>query len=450
MIKIMVLDYQNNLNVFLKDRKMDKELSLASIFKLIYKKKKLIVISTTLFLILGLIISKFVMVPTYSSTATVIMSPKFDTTQQISLNLLQTNVKLIDTYESIIYSEDILALVKKELNVDYSTKKLRKNIKITTNKDSQTFGIEVSDKSPKVAAQIANTVVKTLQSKVGDYYSGNVDIKLISEAKIPGEISSPNIKLNSVISVLLGILVGIFYIIIKELFNPTVTNINIIRNFGWLSLGKVNVLNSKKIRKNIKRLVISDVAMDGIGANLQLVIRNQGIKSLVVTSPEKNDILYNCVIKLSKGFAKSGKKVLLIDSNLKNPTLHRYFKVQNDCGLNDQLNNLDISAIKKTSITNISIITAGNGENSILEIFTPEKYDKMMRNLENVFDVIIFYTQPLKELSETQVISTYVNNVVLYIRKNQTRIEDLLDIKQLSNDYNINILGYIYETDGIE
>lgn len=442
----------------IKEIKMDKELSLPAIFRLLKNKIRWIISTILVFMVSAVVLSLFVMKPLYSSTAELLVSPKSASSQQLTLNQLDTNAKLIKTYENIILSDDILTLVNKKISADYSSQDLRGKISVTTDADSQTFGIKAEDSSPALAAEIANTVAEIFQDKLDSYYAFNLKIRVISAAKVANQKSSPNLLKNLAFSIALGLVVSFLAIILFELLTPTVGGTGLLERFKWLELGSLQLgtftqrTSSAKRKQTRKKLfkpeVIHDKAIldniEGIKVKLKLQLKKHQAKSFLITSPETATGKSTFATYLAKSFARDGQKVLLVDANFRNPSLHHILSLPNDTGLTTYLEGFDDVELPLMSHEKMNVLTTGPKQAHNTDLLTGKKMDELLIKLEEQFDYIIFDTSSLNGIPDAQILATKIKNVVMLVKRDYTRTDDLIESNRFIVDYDIQVLGYVF------
>ncbi|HEL1586662.1 TPA: polysaccharide biosynthesis tyrosine autokinase [Streptococcus suis] len=438
---------------------MDKELSLIAIVKLVKEKLRWIVLTIVVFVVATVFYSTAIAKPLYSSSAELLVSPKATDNLQLTLNQLQTNSKLIQTYESIIFSDDILTLVNSEVSTSYSNQELRNKIKVVTEDESQTFAISVTDTSPETAAEIANTVSAIFQSKLDDYYSSNLEIKVISAAKPSTNQVSPIISRNIFFAAVLATVVSSFVIILLELLSPTIKGTAILSTFSWLELGNVSLSplqmevrgatkehpKSGLFNKKSTQKSISLDNIEGIKTKLQTQLDKNAVKTFLISSAESGTGKTTLAMYLANSLANNGKKVLLVDANLRNPSLDRIYKLSNKVGLFSYLQNggeLGIQAIQGSSLF---VLPSGPKFSAVSQILTSEKLPTLLADLEKHFDVILFDSAALNGVPDAQILATKIRNLVMLVKQDGTRIDDLIEANRFLESYQIEVLGYVFD-----
>ena len=173
---------------------------------------------------------------------------------------------------------------------------------------------------------------------------------------------------------------------------------------------------------------------------------DQGIKSFLVTSSEASAGKSTTIANLAITFAQQGKKVLLIDADLRKPTVNLTFKVQNRVGLTNVLMNQSsiTDAQQRTRVSeNLTIISSGPIPPNPSELLGSIAMKRLIESVTEFFDVILIDTPPLSLVTDAQVLSNYVGGVVIVAQANQTKKDGLLKTKKLLNQVQANILGVV-------
>jgi len=218
----------------------EEEISLVELFDILKRNLRLIIVTTVLTTVIAAIYTFFMVTPTYQSTTDIIVTQTADAEENVSQQDINTSIQLINTYSDIIRNDVILDPVIEELDLDMTTEQLRGNVAVQTGENSQVFSVQVTSENPYDASEIANTTAGIFQDEVGNMM--NVDnVTIISEATPNPDPASPNHLLNLVIGVLLGGMIGVGLVFIRELTDTTVKTEEYVEEAtGWTSLGHVN------------------------------------------------------------------------------------------------------------------------------------------------------------------------------------------------------------------
>lgn len=171
------------------------------------------------------------------------------------------------------------------------------------------------------------------------------------------------------------------------------------------------------------------------------------IKTIVVTSAGPGEGKSTTSENLAVVFANAGQKVLLVDADLRKPTIHKTFKVANTVGLSTVLSsNPDVNeAIQPTQVSDLFVMTSGPKPPNPSELLGSLATDSMIENLRNKFDIVIFDMPPVVAVTDAQIMSAKVDGILLVIREGVSRKEALLKAKQLLVMSKANVLGAVYK-----
>ena len=183
-----------------------------------------------------------------------------------------------------------------------------------------------------------------------------------------------------------------------------------------------------------------------IRTTIDFKMADQGMKSFLVTSSEASAGKSTTIANLAVTFAQQGKKVLIIDGDLRKPTVDKTFKVPNSVGLTNVLmNQYSIQdVLQRTRILeNLTVITSGPIPPNPSELLGSNAMKQLLDAVTGYFDVVLLDTPPLSAVTDAQILSSYVGGVVIVVHANQTRKDGLLKSKKLLDQVNANILGVV-------
>lgn len=226
---------------------MEEEISLVELFEIIKKHFRLIVITTLGATVIAAIYTLFLVTPIYEATTEILVTQTTEENASVSQQDITTSISLINTYEDIIRNDVILDPVIEELNLDVTTDQLRDSIAVQVNESSQVFSVQAQSENPYEAAEIANATAGIFQEEI--YEMMDVDnVTIISAATPVMDPASPNNLLNIIIGVLLGGMLGVGLVFIRELTDNTVkTEEYVHQTTGWSSLGHINTFTKQDL-----------------------------------------------------------------------------------------------------------------------------------------------------------------------------------------------------------
>ncbi len=184
-----------------------------------------------------------------------------------------------------------------------------------------------------------------------------------------------------------------------------------------------------------------------VRTNLQFSSVDEKLKTILVTSSVPGEGKSFISSNLAITFAQNNSKVLLVDCDMRKGRLHKIFNLSNDKGLSNLLIddiNTDIKKyIKKTDIENLSIITMGSMPPNPSELLASAKSKVVIQMLKNKFDYIIFDGTPVTGLTDSIIMASLVDKVVIVSSVGDINVEILENTKQALSNVNANIAGVI-------
>lgn len=178
--------------------------------------------------------------------------------------------------------------------------------------------------------------------------------------------------------------------------------------------------------------------------NVQYSVFDKEIKTILVTSSEAKEGKSTICGNIALSFSKNEKKVLLIDCDLRKPSLHKMFNGSNAKGLSDVLiggEELN-EAIQKYS-NNLDVLTSGTITPNPVELLGSKAMSELLEVLKNNYDTVILDSAPIRVVSDAQILATKVDGTILVVKRNTTRIEAVKESKNLLDKVGANIIGSI-------
>lgn len=182
-----------------------------------------------------------------------------------------------------------------------------------------------------------------------------------------------------------------------------------------------------------------------IRTNMQFSAIDEDLRSVLVTSTGPSEGKSLTTANLAIVFAQQGKKILLIDADLRKPTVHYTFRLNNTFGLSNYLvGDYEFEKIvQKTNVDNLDIMTCGPIPPNPSELLGSKSMKKLLENSQEIYDIVIFDTPPVLAVTDSQILSNLVDGVLLVVRSKQTEKEAAKRAKDLLEKADANILGAV-------
>lgn len=182
-----------------------------------------------------------------------------------------------------------------------------------------------------------------------------------------------------------------------------------------------------------------------IRTNIHFVTDEQKHSILLVTSPKSGEGKSTTAANLAVSMAQKEEKVLLIDANLRRPAAHLIFKVPNSVGLADVLTGSATfeEAIIQTEIGKLEVLTSGTATNNPAELLASYPMKELLQRAAKEYDVVLIDSSPVLELTDTKLIASQCDGVLLVIHQGKTQIEDAAEAKKVLEFAKANVSGVI-------
>lgn len=178
--------------------------------------------------------------------------------------------------------------------------------------------------------------------------------------------------------------------------------------------------------------------------NIQYSSFDKEIRSIVVTSSEPGEGKSTTAGNIALSFAQANKSTIMVDCDLRKPSLHRKFKISNMIGLSDILIGKEkIQDAVHEYNEHLDILPSGKLPPNPSEMLGSRAMEKLLGELKEKYEVIILDTAPLQAVTDAQVLSTKADGTILVIRAEKTKKESVLQAKNLLEKVNANIIGTV-------
>ena len=183
-----------------------------------------------------------------------------------------------------------------------------------------------------------------------------------------------------------------------------------------------------------------------VRTNIQFANINQEFKSIMFTSANKEEGKSTVISNVAISFASQGKKVLLVDADMREPSLHELFHVKNDQGLSSLLSNQNITLSEvcyQTVQPNLTLLPSGPIPFNPTELIDSEQMSRVIESFKDKFELILFDLPPILAVTDAQVMAAKVDGTVFVIRSGATEKKQLLKAKELLKYAQATIIGAV-------
>ena len=167
----------------------------------------------------------------------------------------------------------------------------------------------------------------------------------------------------------------------------------------------------------------------------------------MISSSTPNEGKSFIVANLAVAFAKTNKKVLLIDCDMRLGRQHEIFELSNQFGLSNILAEGDLKKLRqyavKTNVKNLEVITRGVVPPNPSELLESKKMEMLLNEVKKHYDYVLIDGTPIEGISDSLILAKRADRVIMVCAANETTIEDLLNSKRALEAIEINMPGVI-------
>ena len=196
------------------------------------------------------------------------------------------------------------------------------------------------------------------------------------------------------------------------------------------------------VQKNPKSIAAE--AYRSLKTNIQYSSFDKEYKTIVITSSNPGEGKSTTSGNLALTLAEGESRVLLVDCDMRKPSMHKNFRVTNTYGIADiLLQRKKVMDVAHMYNKNLSIITAGKVPPNPAEMLGSKAMSAFLEEMKEHFDYIILDTPPVQVVADAQILSTKVDGTIIVVRAGVTKKEDVNDTVNTLKKVNANIIGTV-------
>lgn len=419
-------------------------MEIRKLFENIKRWLLLVAVVTLSSVIAAVLISFFFIDTVYEATATVLISsPSTDN----GVNE-EADESLVTTYFNLVQSDLILQQTINKLNLNIDVDTLRAAIKVETVTDTGFIKITAGSRQPEAAREIANTLVGNLQSEAANIsLTGRVTV--IDDARSPAHPERPNVFLNVFIAAVAGLMIGITLAVFLENMDDTVKDIHIwVKDRCLPCIGAVPDFSEPPLDDTLTDaddIKHNEESYKMIRTEVNSLCSANSCKAILVTSPGFSEGKTVTAANLAVSFGQMGKKVLLIDCNLRNPDLHTVFHLENHKGLAWLLTQEDKipGVIRNVHERNLDVIVCGQKPDNPTELLESQGLSSIIEYGKSNYDIVILDGPPVLSFADTSIIAKQVDTAILVVSYRKTAVHCVEEAYESLTHTGVSLLGVI-------
>lgn len=380
----------------------------------------------------------------FVSTQNVETSAELQQGSVFSLNRVQSYVELVSMPQ-------VLNPVIEKLELDMTPQELAAKVKAGTSRNTVLIEIQAVDSSPERAAEIANAVVASLISAVADVerptngLPSPMRLTSVDTAQPPSAASSPKTPLNLALGLLYGLALGLVVAILRHVLDRHVrTEADLRKSTDLPMLGGI----TESTRHTSRPTVLGGSGTDAfrqLRTNLEFAAVSQQMKSLVITSSQAGEGKSTVALNLALSIAQSGQRVVLVDADLRLPSVASATGLEGSVGLTTVL-------IGRTTLTEatqhwgsggLSVLTSGPLPPNPTELLGSEAMQNLIQELEAEYDMVILDAPPVLPVADAAILTRHTDGVLLVVGATRVSQHNLSKAVEQLSLVSANVVGVV-------
>jgi capsular exopolysaccharide synthesis family protein len=302
-------------------------------------------------------------------------------------------------------------------------------------------------------AKLASDVYSALEQKYSDATIARTtalsDISVVQSATASSALVRPNLRINVLAALIVGIILGSIVVIIMDALEHRVRSSNAdARILGLPLIARIPAFAP------VSRTMLPWVQSMTVEAFLHLCVslrlkQKHPLRTLAISSPCRGDGKSTVAFNLGKAMATLEPRVLLIDADMRRPTLHQMANCSNDVGLSDVLSGgHSLSECVHEIAPNLDLLASGKEPGNPVSLLRASQFDELIKTASQGYAMVIVDTPALASVTDSLLVSARVDGTVLVIAENTTdESEAKRVIAELSAVGINNVLGIVLNMD---
>lgn len=459
-------------------QRQEREVDFKRIWNMLIKKSWLVALITVIAMVVVLLGTLFFVTPQYESSVMFYVNNNKLSIGSSSVNIstgdISASKALVESYITILMTRSSLNAVIDYAEVDLTYKDLEKMITAGSVNDTEIFRVTVTSPDPKEAQKIAAAIEYILPNRIDTIIEGTT-AKVVDSPIVPVKASSPSYMTNAVVGALLGFVMSISVIVLRVMFDITVreeSDITDIQKYPILASvpdmtahtkgGYYRYAYAEKTREKAGKqpaLVGKDISFAASEAYKLLRTKLQfsfadGKRCHVigVSSAMAGEGKSLSSANIAYSLAELGKKVILIDCDLRRPSLADKLGMAKFPGLSNYLSGLCSldEVIQQYNIANsdksFQLVSAGGIAPNPVELLSSDRMSLLLDGLSEEYDYVILDFPPVGEVSDALAVVQKTDGVLLVVRQNYCNRQVMAAAVRQFEFVGARILGVVYNS----
>lgn len=361
----------------------------------------------------------------------------------------------VQSYKAIVNTPPILQPVIDELRLRTTADDLAKEVTANAPINQVIMNVFVTDRDPRQAAQIANAVADHFTAYVAQIESINgespVKLTLVRSASVPNSPASPNVLFNLLVGLLGGLVIGVGGAFLRNTLDSRIRTQQDLKDFGVPVLATIPLDKSATDQplavRNDPHGARAE-ALRQLRTNLQFLGADRRPRVIAMTSALPGEGKTTTALNLAAALAELGRRVCLLEADLRRPMIAERLGLLADIGLTTALvTDTDASQLTQRLTQNLFVLTSGPIPPNPSELLGSDRARAIIGGLSQEFDYVIVDCPPLLPVADAAAITTLVDCTILVVRAGRTTIAHVDDTKVVLDKVGVRPAGIVLNGD---
>jgi polysaccharide biosynthesis transport protein len=423
----------------------------------VLRKHLVLIVAATLLCAAGAMVTSLGTTPAYEGSAKLLIVAEIDPADGVSSALQGTMLsqQLIESFAQILESR---AIAEAALRLDPSPltpSQLQAKIHAKPVTDTLLIDLKVEDADPGTARRLTNGVARAFIASVPKLQTGSsLRVSLVEAALTPSQPVRPQTRLNLVLGLLLGLTLGVGLAFLREFLDRSVrTPEELEAAAGFPVVGTIPPFKAAK-----QPLPVADQPRTAAAEAFRKLRTNFGFLSVdrdsvccVITSPNAADGKSTVVANLAVALAHSGQRVVVVDADLRKPSLHRFFDLSQRVGTTTVLlDQADVhDALQQPGAGLPAVLTAGQLPPNPSELLGSRRMANLLAELRAAYEVVLVDCAPILPVTDPMVVSQFADGLLVIVRSGTTTRDHATAVKAACAKAGATVFGTVLNVSAV-
>ena len=430
-------------------------MNLQELLKLL-RSRWITVCVTTVITVLGAVAITLLTTPLYQASTRLFVSTSAGSSLTETYQGNRFSQERVISYAELIMGQTLAQRTIDKLGLDTTAKELQANVKATAKPDTVLITVQVLDQSPVQARDIANTLSDEFVVMVRELETpengSSPDSRVVVEqrASIPDAPVVPKTARDIAIGLIIGVVLGVGLAVVRDLLDNTVKDRVTLESIA--GTGIVGSIPLDKDRRKHPAISFDNdnsaiaEAFRKLRTNLQFLAVDSPPRIIAVTSSTPGEGKSTTAINIALALAEAEHNVLLVDGDLRRPSLHKYLDLVSTVGFSSVLSGGAAlsEALQKTKFPGLTVLTSGAIPPNPSELLGSQAAKKLLGEMRAQFDYVIVDSTPLLAVTDAAILAASADGVLLMSLFGQTKRDQLAHAVGILEGVDASILGAVF------